>query len=77
MANMLSGVGDKHEGLILAIGLVAFLTSLLFLLIYFGILTISLPVEISDQQYLFFFVGISLISGIMNLVSTLGFLNVR
>jgi len=64
-----------YEPVSIVLGLVAFVSGLLYFLKSYGI--ISIPYEISNETLLLFFTAMTLICGIILILSTIGMFGVR
>ena len=68
-------VGSKHESLTLLLGVISVIITVLFFLQKFQI--IQFAFDISDENYMFFFAGLSFLCGVAMLLSTLGFIGTK
>ena len=72
---MNGGAGGSHEPMALLMGVLGIITGVIFFLQKFNFIQLSF--EISDITYMYFFAGFTLVAGIILLITTLGFLNIR
>jgi hypothetical protein len=72
MVEVLNKVGHNKETYSIIIGVLALISSIFFFALKFNV--IKFTFNIPDATFLFFFAGLSLISGVVHLFSTIGVL---
>jgi len=72
MVGAIGNIGNSNEPYALVMGIIAIISAVLFFLQRFNIITIF--VDIPEEIYLYFFAGFTLLSGIIHLFTTLGFI---
>ncbi|MCF7861632.1 hypothetical protein K9M79_05280 [Candidatus Woesearchaeota archaeon] len=72
MTGVLGSIGNDNEPYALVIGVIAIVSSVFFLLQRYGMIIVTLPIDITDEQYLMFFAIFALLSGIIHLFTTIG-----
>jgi hypothetical protein len=77
MPEVLGGFGNKHEIFGLILGVIEIICSVLFFLQKFNIFVLNIAEQIPDEYYLYFFASLALISGIIHLFMTLGFIGTK